>query len=153
MLEEGGDDFLFAGGLKADGQLVAVGVDHAALAEFGMNDRVAHGKAAMAVVGGIDDLGRQDIDYNIQVINANPDVKIQLEGHCDERGTAEYNLALGQTRARAVQDILTSYGISSSRLSMISYGEEVPLDPGHTEAAFAKNRRVHFSAFRDTPKR
>lgn len=101
----------------------------------------------------IDDLGRQDIDYNIQVINANPDVKIQLEGHCDERGTAEYNLALGQTRARAVQDILTSYGISSSRLSMISYGEEVPLDPGHTEAAFAKNRRVHFSAFRDTPKR
>lgn len=101
----------------------------------------------------IDDLGRQDIDYNIQVINANPDVKIQLEGHCDERGTAEYNLALGQSRAKAVQDILTSYGVSSSRLSIISYGEEVPLDPAHTESAFAKNRRVHFSAFRDTPKR
>lgn len=101
----------------------------------------------------IDDLGRQDVDYNIQIINANPDVKIQLEGHCDERGTNEYNLALGQARARAVQDILTSYGVPSSKLSVISYGEEVPLDTGHTESAFAKNRRVHFSAFRDTPGR
>jgi peptidoglycan-associated lipoprotein len=99
----------------------------------------------------IDDLGRQDIDYNIQIINANPEVKIQLEGHCDERGTNEYNLALGQARARAVQEILTSYGVSSSKLSVISYGEEVPLDPGHSDSAFAKNRRVHFSAFRDTP--
>ena len=100
----------------------------------------------------IDDAARQDIDYNIQIINANPDVKIQLEGHCDERGTGEYNLALGQTRARAVQDILISYGIPQSKLSTISYGEEVPLEQGHSESAYAKNRRVHFSAFRDSAK-
>jgi peptidoglycan-associated lipoprotein len=99
----------------------------------------------------IGDAARQDIDYNIQIINANPDVKIQLEGHCDERGTGEYNLALGQSRARAVQEILVSYGVPSSKLSTISYGEEVPLEQGNSESAFAKNRRVHFSAFRDSP--
>ena len=87
------------------------------------------------------------------VMNQFPQLRVIIEGHCDERGTAEYNLALGQSRAKAVQDILTSYGVSSSRLSIISYGEEVPLDPAHTESAFAKNRRVHFSAVRDTPKR
>ena len=101
----------------------------------------------------IDDTGRQDIDYNVQIINANADVKIQLEGHCDERGTAEYNLALGQSRARATQEMLISYGVPASKLSTISYGEEVPLEQGHSESAFAKNRRVHFSAFRDTPQR
>jgi peptidoglycan-associated lipoprotein len=97
----------------------------------------------------IDDTGRQDVDYNVQIINANPEVKVQLEGHCDERGTSEYNMALGQARARAVQDLLSSYGVSREKLSVMSYGEEVPLDPGHTEDAYAKNRRVHFSAYSD----
>lgn len=101
----------------------------------------------------ISDAGRQDVDYNVQILQANPDVKVQLEGHCDERGTAEYNMALGQSRARAVQDVLMSYGVSAARISIISYGEEVPLDPGHSESAWAKNRRVHFSAFQDLPAR
>jgi peptidoglycan-associated lipoprotein len=74
-------------------------------------------------------------------------LKVQLEGHTDERGTAEYNLALGERRARAIFDSLVSQGIDRSQLETISYGEEVPLDPGHNEEAWARNRRVHFSAY------
>lgn len=99
----------------------------------------------------ISDAARQDIEYNVQILHANPDVKVQLEGHTDERGTVEYNMALGERRARAVYDVLVSYGISPSRLQTISYGEEVPLDMGQHEAAYAKNRRTHFSAFRSLP--
>jgi peptidoglycan-associated lipoprotein len=65
-----------------------------------------------------------------------------LEGHCDERGTAEYNLALGQKRAEAANAFLEGLGIAVQRISAISYGKERPLDPGHDEAAWAKNRRV-----------
>lgn len=73
-----------------------------------------------------------------------PGVKIQIEGHCDERGTNEYNLALGERRSNSAKKYLASLGIPESRLSTISYGEERPLDPGHDEAAWAKNRRAHF---------
>lgn len=69
----------------------------------------------------------------------------QVEGHCDERGTNEYNLALGERRARAAYDYLKTLGVSKDKLSTISYGEELPLDNGHTEAAWAKNRRDHFA--------
>jgi len=72
-----------------------------------------------------------------------PKVKIQIEGHCDERGTTEYNLALGERRANAAKKYLISLGISESRISTISYGKERPLDPGHNEEAWAKNRRDH----------
>lgn len=95
----------------------------------------------------ISDSARQEIEFNVQALQANRDLKIQLEGHSDERGTAEYNLALGNKRAHAVSDVLVSYGVAASRISTISYGEEVPLDPGHDETAWAQNRRVHFSAF------
>ena len=77
-------------------------------------------------------------------LKANPQVKIRVEGNCDERGTAEYNLALGQKRAEAARGFLKGLGISESRMQTISYGEERPLDPGHDEAAWAKNRRVDF---------
>lgn len=69
---------------------------------------------------------------------------IRIEGHCDERGTTEYNLALGERRAKAAYDYLVSLGIEPSRLTIISYGEERPGDPGHNEAAWAKNRRDEF---------
>ena len=69
-------------------------------------------------------------------------MKVRLEGHCDERGTAEYNLALGQKRAEGVKSFLEGLGISSQRMAAVSYGEERPLDPGHNEAAWMKNRRV-----------
>lgn len=80
---------------------------------------------------------------NAEVLLAQPDVILLVEGHCDERGTSEYNLALGEKRAKIVMDFYTRYGIAASRLSIISYGEERPFDPGHIESAWAKNRRAH----------
>ncbi|OPZ60066.1 MAG: Peptidoglycan-associated lipoprotein precursor [Deltaproteobacteria bacterium ADurb.Bin510] len=77
-------------------------------------------------------------------LNANGNLKVKIEGHCDERGTSEYNLALGERRAKAAQDYLIFLGIGADRLSIISYGEEKPLDPAKTEEAFAKNRRDQF---------
>lgn len=70
--------------------------------------------------------------------------KVRIEGNCDERGTVEYNLALGEKRARAGRDYLVSLGIPAKRLSIISYGKERPLDPGHNENAWSKNRRDDF---------
>jgi len=70
-------------------------------------------------------------------------VKVQIEGHCDERGTIEYNLALGERRANSTRDYLVSIGVSPERISTISYGKEKPLDPAHNEEAWAKNRRAH----------
>ncbi len=74
----------------------------------------------------------------------NPAAGVQVEGHCDERGTNEYNLALGERRARAAYDYLRTLGVKKDQMNTISYGEELPLDPGHTEAAFEKNRRAQF---------
>jgi peptidoglycan-associated lipoprotein len=70
--------------------------------------------------------------------------KVAIEGHCDERGTVDYNLALGEQRARAVRDYLTSLGVAGERVTTVSYGKERPLDPASNEAAWAKNRRAHF---------
>ena len=74
----------------------------------------------------------------------NEPARVLIEGHCDERGTTEYNLALGERRANAARDWLAAYGISAGRLSTVSYGKERPLDPGHSESAWSKNRRAHF---------
>jgi peptidoglycan-associated lipoprotein len=75
------------------------------------------------------------------------DYKLVIEGHCDERGTAEYNLALGEKRATEAAKYLTDLGIEKERIKTISYGKEMPLDKGHDEAAWAKNRRAHFVVF------
>jgi peptidoglycan-associated lipoprotein len=80
---------------------------------------------------------------NAALLAKYPRVKIQIEGHCDERGTIEYNLALGERRANSAKQYLVSLGISGSRISIISYGKERPIDPGHNEEAWAKNRRAH----------
>lgn len=80
---------------------------------------------------------------NAEILKKYPKVKIQIEGHCDERGTNEYNLALGERRANSTKNYLISLGISPERISTISYGEEKPLDPGHNEEAWTKNRRAH----------
>ncbi|HWQ26882.1 MAG TPA: peptidoglycan-associated lipoprotein Pal [Chlorobaculum sp.] len=69
---------------------------------------------------------------------------VTIEGHCDERGTDEYNIALGERRAVAAKNYLVTLGASSSRISSVSFGEEKPFDPGHNEEAWAKNRRAHF---------
>jgi len=80
---------------------------------------------------------------NAALLKKYPNVKVQIEGHCDERGTVEYNLALGERRANGAKEYLVSLGISQSRISTISYGKEKPLDPSHSEAAWSKNRRAH----------
>jgi peptidoglycan-associated lipoprotein len=95
----------------------------------------------------INALAREDIVFNAEVLRQNPGLSLQLEGHTDERGTAEYNMALGAARARAVQEVLASLGVGDSKIDTISYGEEVPLDPNPSEDGWAKNRRVHFSGF------
>ncbi len=95
----------------------------------------------------VDEYGLQDLEYNLQVLQSYPNIQLQLEGHCDERGTNEYNMALGSKRAKAVQDAMVSLGFDTSRLSTVSYGEELPLDTSGGESAWAKNRRVHFAGF------
>ncbi|VAX20079.1 Tol-Pal system peptidoglycan-associated lipoprotein PAL [hydrothermal vent metagenome] len=87
---------------------------------------------------------RDVLQQNADWIKANSGAKVQIEGHCDERGTEEYNLALGERRANSVKNYLVSLGISPDRLFTISYGEELPVDPGHEESAWSKNRRAHF---------
>lgn len=82
---------------------------------------------------------------NAKFLMDNPGRPVQVEGHCDERGTNEYNLALGEKRARAAFEFLRTLGVKKEQMSTISYGEEIPLDPGHTEGAWSKNRRDHFT--------
>jgi peptidoglycan-associated lipoprotein len=84
---------------------------------------------------------------NAALLMKHPTVKIQIEGHCDERGTIEYNLALGERRANSAKKYLISLGMPADRISTISYGKEKPLDPGHNEEAWTKNRRDHFIIF------
>ncbi|MBN1592289.1 MAG: peptidoglycan-associated lipoprotein Pal [Candidatus Coatesbacteria bacterium] len=74
----------------------------------------------------------------------NPRITLVIEGHCDERGSNEYNLALGERRANAARDYLIEMGVEPHRIGILSFGEEMPLDPGHDEIAWAKNRRAHF---------
>lgn len=81
---------------------------------------------------------------NAEYLKANGSVTTQIEGHCDERGTNEYNMALGNRRAVSAQKYLRGLGIDAKRMSTVSYGEELPLNPGHDEAAWAQNRRAHF---------
>jgi peptidoglycan-associated lipoprotein len=93
------------------------------------------------------DIRPEDVEtlkQNAALLARYPKVKIQIEGHCDERGTAQYNLALGERRANSTKQYLITLGISADRLGTISYGEEKPADLGHNEDAWAKNRRAHF---------
>ena len=90
----------------------------------------------------IDTTGQQVLNANAAVLKKYPEWVITIEGHADERGTAEYNLALGNRRATAARDYLISLGIPADRLRTVSYGKEFPFDPLHSEAAWSKNRRV-----------
>jgi peptidoglycan-associated lipoprotein len=88
--------------------------------------------------------GLAALDENALLLRRNSTWAITVEGHCDERGTAEYNLALGERRAVTARAYLVSLGLSASRLRSVSYGKEFPFDPGRDESAYAKNRRAHF---------
>jgi len=91
---------------------------------------------------------KEILTKNAEWLKVHPQAKVRIEGNCDERGTAEYNLALGQKRADAAKAFLAGLGIAESRMQTISYGYERPLDKGHNEAAWAKNRRTDFVPLR-----
>lgn len=90
----------------------------------------------------LDSAGQTTVARVGRYLAANPTARVRLEGHADERGTREYNVGLGERRANAVQSALLSAGATAAQLALVSYGEERPADPGHDEAAWAKNRRV-----------
>ena len=125
-------------------------VDEAAIARE--NARIAAANAATGLVRihfefdqyVLTDAAKSTLANNAALLKAAPSVKVKIEGHCDERGSDEYNLALGDKRALATKNYLVSLGVAASRLSIISYGEEMPLDSAMTEDAWAKNRRAEF---------
>ena len=88
--------------------------------------------------------GQAILQANAETLRRYPSWMITIEGHCDERGSPEYNLALGESRALAAREYLAEFGLTSDRLRTVSYGKEFPFDPGHTEEAWANNRRAHF---------
>ncbi len=92
----------------------------------------------------LDDAAKSVLKANAEVLKTYGTWVITVEGHCDERGTAEYNLALGDRRALAAKNYLTSLGIAADRVRTVSYGNEFPFEAGHNEAAWSKNRRAHF---------
>jgi len=86
---------------------------------------------------------RASLAAHAEFLSANPATKIVLEGHCDERGTKEYNIALGESRAKAISNFLAVNGVSKTQIEVVSYGEERPADSAHTDAAWSQNRRVY----------
>lgn len=94
------------------------------------------------------DTARVVLEKHALWLQSHREAKVSVEGHCDERGTVEYNLALGEQRARAARDYLESLGVAADRLRTVSYGKERPLDPGTGEQAWARNRRAHFAVSR-----
>jgi len=92
----------------------------------------------------LDEAAKTTLAANADVLRTYRTWVITVEGHCDERGTAEYNLALGDRRAQAARTYLVSLGIAAERMRMVSYGKEFPFDPGHAETSWSKNRRAHF---------
>jgi peptidoglycan-associated lipoprotein len=92
----------------------------------------------------LDEKAKAAMANNAQVLRKYPTWIVTIEGHCDERGTTEYNLALGDRRAQAVKNYMVSLGISADRFRTVSYGNEFPFAPGHDESAWSLNRRAHF---------
>ena len=90
---------------------------------------------------------RSTLEGNAEFLLVNPEIRVLIEGHCDDRGTVEYNLHLGQRRADAVRVFLISKGVPAHQLETISFGEERPIDAGHNETAWAKNRRAQFQIY------
>lgn len=88
--------------------------------------------------------GQRVLQENAAIMKKYPAWQITIEGHCDERGTAEYNLALGERRALAAKNYLVSLGVPADKVKTVSYGKEFPFDPGHDDAAWSLNRRAHF---------
>jgi len=122
-----------------------------AAAEPAKTDRLAAAQAALQDINfdfdkfNIRPDAREILKANADLLLKNRDINIIIEGHCDERGTAEYNMALGERRAQEAKKHLINLGVASARMKTVSYGEERPLDPASNEDAWAKNRRAHFA--------
>ena len=117
--------------------------------DFSVNDASGEGGPLADVFFAYDqaqlsDTARGILERHALWLQNHRGAKVMIEGHCDERGTTDYNLALGEQRARATRDYLVSLGVAGDRLQTVSYGKERPLDPASNEAAWAKNRRAHF---------
>jgi peptidoglycan-associated lipoprotein len=93
---------------------------------------------------GLTEEARGILEKHALWLQGHREARVLVEGHCDERGTAEYNLALGESRARVARDYLVGLGVDGGRLRTVSYGKERPLDPGSSETAWSRNRRAHF---------
>ena len=123
--------------------------DAARSEDFSVNDATGEGGPLADVYFDYDqarlaDAARAILEKHALWLQNHRSAKVAIEGHCDERGTVDYNLALREQRARATRDYLVSLGVAGDRLTTVSYGKERPLDPASNEAAWAKNRRAHF---------
>jgi peptidoglycan-associated lipoprotein len=96
----------------------------------------------------LNESARANLEKHALWLQSHREAKVTVEGHCDERGTTDYNLALGEQRAKAAKEYLVSLGVLEARLRTVSYGKERPLDRGNNEAAWARNRRAHFAVSR-----
>ncbi|MFQ5936402.1 MAG: peptidoglycan-associated lipoprotein Pal [Acidiferrobacterales bacterium] len=130
-----------AGGSGAGGQTLGAGGTRMAMAAERPDKMRVHFEFDSSAV---DSEARRIIEAHAAYLAANPDIKITLEGHADERGTREYNLALGERRGNSVERMIRVLGISDDRLNIISFGEERPLAMGHGESSWRLNRRVEF---------
>lgn len=122
--------------------------------------RIKQAEAAVSPIAGFDYIYFDYDKFNVKPefrgtlnkiadwLKKNPDYKVRIEGNCDERGTAEYNLALGEKRANSAKDYLTKLGIEKAKINTISYGKEKPVDPGQNEEAWSKNRNDHFVVYK-----
>ncbi len=99
----------------------------------------------------LSETARATLKANAEWLKSNPSARVQIEGHCDERGAADYNMALGAKRAQAAMDYLVTLGIVANRVSTISYGEEIPVCKEHNEECWVKNRRARFAVSGDKP--
>lgn len=130
---------------------VTVGADSGETTELELNADSDSGKAgALRTVyfaynsAALNSSTRNQLQQNVDFLKANPQVEVQIEGHADERGGVQYNLALAERRAKAVKDYMVAMGISSSRISTISFGKERPISFGHDETSWSQNRRANF---------
>ena len=138
------DDGVAAGDVSADGSIGGKDIQFDPMGSDSGNI-----KGLRTIRFGYDDAhisaeARKTLASNAEWIKANPATTVQIEGHCDERGSVEYNLALGERRAKAVKQYLASLGVDGKRMTIISYGKEKPIDTTNTEAGMAKNRRANF---------
>lgn len=137
-----------SGGTGSDGSMESGQMDHDAM----MAQKAAEAKAALAALQSVFyfDFDKavvpadsfEDLSAHAKYLSMNPDARLVLEGHADERGTREYNMALGERRAKAVSRFLTVQGAGSNQIEVVSYGEERPAMMGHEDSSWAKNRRV-----------